>query len=378
MMLLMPHHHSPLLNTTNTPPSHHTTHPQQHEWPWWLGPVTGNPWVIRWVPAPTPAWTRTCAYGYVYSQVTWVPKLMWVRTTGSTWINATRRGWPLLSHWFVFVDTAGRENLPVTSVPVFQRSRRGDNPLHQFVFVDMAGRNPPCHIGLCFSTWQGGDNPLRRVDLCLSTWQGGRNPPCYIGSCFLMRQGGRKPPLCWFMCVGSRMSNGGGEQLGKGGRELELRCNVFKWKRTFYGDGHNSPSPPLSFSSPPTSPLPRRRVLGLVFLCPGRVLMPVVVWRWLVMWSDSDVWWSGWLGKPVKPVALGVGFERVRHGRPGPVPVLPIPGYPRGFVNPWRTLLVGHVFCVSRGFGRFNVLGKTKGVPLKGERIVSVIGSGGC
>jgi len=70
------------------------------------------------------------------------------------------------------------------------------------------------------------------------------------------------------------------------------------------------------------------------------VLVPVAVWRWLVMWSDGDVWWSGCLGKPVKPVALGVGFERVRHGRPGPIPVLPIPGYPRGFVNPWRALLM--------------------------------------
>jgi len=41
---------------------------------------------------------------------------------------------------------------------------------------------------------------------------------------------------------------------------------------------HPRPSRPL-----PTSPLPRRHVLGLVFLCPGRVLVPVVVLRWLVM-----------------------------------------------------------------------------------------------
>jgi len=36
---------------------------------------------------------------------------------------------------------------------------------------------------------------------------------------------------------------------------------------------HPHPSRPL-----PTSPLPHHRVLGLVFLCPGRVLVPVVVW----------------------------------------------------------------------------------------------------
>ena len=169
MMLLMPHHHSPLLNTTNTPPSHHTTHPQQHEWPWWLGPVTGNPWVIRWVPAPTPAWTRTCAYGYVYSQVTWVPKLMWVRTTGSTWINATRRGWPLLSHWFVFVDTAGRENLPVTSGRVFRRGREGTTLPVALIHIFWHGREgETLPIILVRVFWRGREGgTLRRVDLCV-------------------------------------------------------------------------------------------------------------------------------------------------------------------------------------------------------------------
>jgi len=47
------------------------------------------------------------------------------------------------------------------------------------------------------------------------------------------------------------MSNGGGEQLGKGRRELELRCNVFKFENVpFMGMGmtahpHPHPSRPL-------------------------------------------------------------------------------------------------------------------------------------
>ncbi len=35
---------------------------------------------------------------------------------------------------------------------------------------------------------------------------------------------------------------------------------------------------------------------------------------------------------------MGVGFRRVTLGSPVAVPALPIPAYPRGFVNPWWTL----------------------------------------
>ena len=37
---------------------------------------------------------------------------------------------------------------------------------------------------------------------------------------------------------------------------------------------------------------------------------------------------------------MGVGFRRVTQVRPGPVPGLPIPGYPHGFANPWHALVL--------------------------------------
>jgi len=111
------------------------------------------------------------------------------------------------------------------------------------------------------STRQGGDDPSRRIDSRLLTRQGGRTslsrwflffnaagrgqpsllcrfafvdmagrekPSLSYQFAFFDAAGREEPPLCRFVCVGGRMSNGGGEQLGKGGRELELCCNVFK------------------------------------------------------------------------------------------------------------------------------------------------------
>jgi len=107
------------------------------------------------------------------------------------------------------------------------------------------------------STRQGGDDPSRHIDSCLLTRQGGRTslsrqflffdaagrgqpsplrrfafvdmagrekPSLSYQFAFFDAAGREEPPSCWFVCVGGRMSNGGGEhwQLGKGGRELEL------------------------------------------------------------------------------------------------------------------------------------------------------------
>ena len=45
---------------------------------------------------------------------------------------------------------------------------------------------------------------------------------------------------------------------------------------------------------------------------------------------------------------VGVGFWWVPLGSPVPVPALPIPTYPHGFVNPWQTLLVIlSYFCIA-------------------------------
>jgi len=38
--------------------------------------------------------------------------------------------------------------------------------------------------------------------------------------------------------------------------------------------------------------------------------------------------------KPAEPVVAGVGWVRVACARPVPVPIQPIPGYPRRFTNP--------------------------------------------
>ena len=122
------------------------------------------------------------------------------------------------------------------------------------------GDNPSRRIDLCLLMQQGGDNPPRRINSRLSTWQGGRNPPCHIGSRFLTRQGGRNPPSCQFMCVGGRMSIWG-EQLGKGGRELELRCNLFKFENIpFMGMGTTAHPHPR-----PSRPLPPPHYRAVVF-----------------------------------------------------------------------------------------------------------------
>jgi len=94
----------------------------------------------------------------------------------------------------------------------------------------LRGYPNPCGFGprvARASTRQGGDNPPCRVS-CWSTQQGGLNPPCRVDSRFSTQQGGRDPPrhvdLCRLVCVCvcDGVSNGGGEQLGRGGRGLEL------------------------------------------------------------------------------------------------------------------------------------------------------------
>jgi len=195
----------------------------------------GNPWVIWRVPAPTPTWTCTRAYGYGYLQVTRVPRPK-TRVGSDHRFHVNRRDkegtTPPVA--LIRVCWRGREGEPPCHVGFcFSTRQGGNNPpcrIDSRLSTWQGGRNPPCHIGSCFSMRQEGDNPPCHVDSRLLTWQGGRNPPCHISSHFLTRQGGRNPPSCRFVCVGSGMSNGGGKQLGKGGRELELHCNVFKFE----------------------------------------------------------------------------------------------------------------------------------------------------
>ena len=79
------------------------------------------------------------------------------------------------------------------------------------------GDNPPRRINSRWSTQQGGSNPPRRVDSHFSTQQGGRDPPRHVDSCRL---------VCVCVCVCDGVSNGGGEQLGRGRRGLELDYHV--------------------------------------------------------------------------------------------------------------------------------------------------------
>jgi len=83
-------------------------------------------------------------------------------------------------------------------VPRESTRQRGDDPSRRIDsrLLTWQEGEPPCHVGSCFSTWQGGDNPPHHINSHLLTWQGGRNPPCHIGSCFLTPQGGRNPPSC--------------------------------------------------------------------------------------------------------------------------------------------------------------------------------------
>ena len=63
------------------------------------------------------------------------------------------------------------------------------------------------------------------------------------------------------------MSNGEGEQLGKGGRELELHCDVFKFENEpFMGMGTMAHPHPRPSRALPTFPLLCCHVLGLVFV----------------------------------------------------------------------------------------------------------------
>ena len=73
------------------------------------------------------------------------------------------------------------------------------------------GYRNPCGFGPQVprkSTLQGGMSPPCSVDLRFSTQQGGRNPPGRVDSIHV--------------CVSGGGSNGLGEQLGRGGRTLEL------------------------------------------------------------------------------------------------------------------------------------------------------------
>ena len=47
-----------------------------------------------------------------------------------------------------------------------------------------------------------------------------------------------------------------------------------------------------------------------------------------------------WNIKTRRTHPVGVGFRRVPIGSPVPVPALPAPTHPCGFVNPWRTLIL--------------------------------------
>ena len=131
-----------------------------------MGNSTSTRTHTRLKPVPVSTGTGIDGYGYGYSRVARVPKPGWVWTTGCTCIDAARRGQPSPSRQFTLVNAAGRVK---------------PSPSRQFAFFNAAGRERP--------------SPSRQF---ASTG----------------------------VCVCDGVSNGGGEQLGRGGRGLELEYHV--------------------------------------------------------------------------------------------------------------------------------------------------------
>ena len=104
------------------------------------------------------------------------------------------------------------------------------------------------------------------------------------------REGENLPAASIRVCVSGGGSNGLGEQLGRGGRTLELEWKEFNIKRTFQGDGHDGPSPPSSLSCTRvlyfSSPSPPHLHVVVFWAC-CRVRGGCGGWWW--MWSDCDV-----------------------------------------------------------------------------------------
>jgi len=153
----------------------------------------------------------------------------------------------------------------------------------------LCGYQNPCGFGPqvpCESTWQRGDNPPHCVNSCFSTWQGGRNPLHHFNLSFSMRQGGRNIPATLIRVCVVGVSKGMGEQLGRGGRELELHHNVFNLKTNLSWEWAQWPTPTLvaelclclalSIPSPPS----HLCVVMFWGSCPRHVVASVIVWRW--------------------------------------------------------------------------------------------------
>jgi len=75
-----------------------------------LGFITGNPWVTRRVPAPTPAWNPyPCSWVWVLMGMGMGTRgLCRYPNLGCTCIDAARRGQPSPSRQFTLVDAAGK------------------------------------------------------------------------------------------------------------------------------------------------------------------------------------------------------------------------------------------------------------------------------
>jgi len=131
-----------------------------------MGNSTSTCTHTRLKPIPVLTGTGFDGYGYGYLQVAWVPKPGWVWTTGCTCIDTAQRGQPSLSRQFTLVNAAGRVSPSLSC---------------RFAFFDIAGRERP--------------SPSRQF---VST----------------------------HVCVCDGVLNGGGEQLGRGGRGLELDYHV--------------------------------------------------------------------------------------------------------------------------------------------------------
>jgi len=177
---------------------------------------------------PVPALTGTgfdgCGHGY--SRVAWVPKPVWVWTTGSMRCGKEGRTFSVAS--IRVFDTAGREK---------------PSPSRRFEFFDAGERNlPATSIRVC-----------------------------------------------------GVVAKGVGEQLGRGGRELELYHNIFNLKTNLSWGWAQQPIPTLvaKLCSCPAlvipSPPSHLRVVVLWGSCPRHGVASVIVWSLVLSWDVVSV-----------------------------------------------------------------------------------------